>query len=865
MKIKRISIICLIVMIINIIPASAYEIPHAFWAMNEKYQQACTEQNYGNIIYYGQQITDLIEQTEDSAEKKEILISRYQNIGVAQEKLARFDDAAVTFQKLYDCAYRYEEFKDYTKGAKAKILQYKSTITMYTDKGTSPYYDAVNEKGNGVLFGLCMNGETRSQLKNESMVLTYQELGQSLMGYNRTLMRDANKEGFAVEFALNCPREGTDIRNVRKMESYLEEISNLFAEYPNVPVYLRFAAEFDVWENPAEPQDFREAFRYVSKYFKDRHDNVALVWSPNQVSSWDIDIDDYYPGDRYVDWVGMSLYAQRYFLGDKYQDKNSEIIFRTGINSDPVLAVKEIVEKYGSKKPIMISESGCGHKIVRTGEDSSEFALQRLKEYYSYLPMVYPQIKLMAYFDWHVNAATEKNDYRLSTNKAMQTEYLNLVKGSRFIQDKYTNDTGYCNRPIYNGISLDNIFELSCYAHLYGAKVENVSYFIDGEYVGMSTELPFTTIIDATKYAGKHKLKANAVFDNGEVLTTESNVIINNISKDITVEISNKEIRFDQDPIAYNSRTMVPMRKIFEELGAKVTWDPDTQTAIGKKGDRTVKITLGHKTMYVNNKEIALDTAPIALSGRVLVPVRAIAEGLGCDVDWDGKNSVVSITPKVARWSEWDEELPDDIDEDLYYIDEKTEYRLRTREKERFRTSDRISAWYVDEEVSYGNWSNWTQSYISSSSSRQVETRTRSTPMQYHYAHYCTGYYDDESIRYKTSRSKFSDKCSYHDLGWYDWELSPAPDGAGYILYNNDGSKYRCSNTCYRWYVVDTVGGEYTEYRSRPVYVTYIYERWGDWSRWSSWDDEDPYEYDYAYGDDSVEVEQRTMYRYKEK
>ena len=69
-----------------------------------------------------------------------------------------------------------------------------------------------------------------------------------------------------------------------------------------------------------------------------------MVWSPNQVSNWDIDIDDYYPGDEYVDWVGISLYAQKYFYGTNSED--GELFFRTGKNSDPVIAVKDIVEKY---------------------------------------------------------------------------------------------------------------------------------------------------------------------------------------------------------------------------------------------------------------------------------------------------------------------------------------------------------------------------------------------------------------------------------------------------------------------------------------------------------------------------------------
>lgn len=256
----------------------------------------------------------------------------------------------------------------------------------------------------------------------------------------------------------------------------------------------------------------------------------------------------------------------------------------------------------------------------------------------------------------------------------------------------------------------------------------------------MSNETPYTTMIDASNYSGKHRLKAIATFSNGKTLTTESNIQINSNNSDIKVEIDGDRVYFDQEPLLYNNRTMVPMRKIFEDLGAKVTWDEDTQTAIGRKGDRTVRVTIGQKTMYVNNTRIELDTPPFVLSGRTLVPARAIAEGLGCEVDWNDGYNLVSITPQVFRWSDLDEDL-------LTYV---------------------------------------------------------------------------------------------------------------------DGKKYRCSNTCYRWYLIETTGGNFTRYRSRPIHREYVYWEWGDWSRWSSWDDNDPYDY-YDWDDNSVDVDERLVYRYKEK
>ena len=642
---KIISALLISAMLMSCVTVFAYDYPNGFWAVNSKYVDALNANNHADIVKYGTQVVNLMKNAAEGSEKKNIMISRYNQLGHSYAALGDYANSAAAFNSLYTYASKYgSEFYDYAKAAKARALQYTPSVAMYTDNGPQVYYGAKNEKQNGVLFGICANGGTRSKLKNESMTLIYQELGKPFLAYNKNVLAEAENSGIAVEYALNCTNEGNDIRNIQNLTSSLQEISDVLKEYDTVPVYLRFAAEFDVWSVMATPDEFKSAFRYVSEYFKSRNKNVAMVWSLNQVSAWNVNADDYYPGDSYVDWVGISLYAQPYFLGDKNAKDENEVVFKSGRNSDPVIAIKEIVEKYGTKKPVMISESGCGHTLVQSGEDTSGFAVKRLKEYYSYLPMVYPQVKLIAYFDWFVDG--EKNDFRLSSNSTLQQEYLKLVKGDRFIHGSFSNDTDIRYRKVSDGTWLYGVFPVSCYAHKYNTDPVKVTYFIDGNYVGQSAEVPFTTYIDANKYSGTHTLKAVAAFSDGQTLSTQSKVNINGAKKDISVEISGKKVEFDSQPVSYNNRTLVPMRKIFEELGAEVGWDGATMTASATKGDKTVKLTIGSRLMYINSTEITLDTAPIVLSERTLVPVRAVAEGLDCDVNWNSGANTVEIEPK---------------------------------------------------------------------------------------------------------------------------------------------------------------------------------------------------------------------------
>lgn len=779
-----------IISIANIIPVYAYDYPDEFWDINKKYEAALNSNNNSDIIKYGNQIIELFKTQPSTSETNNVILTRYSAVGKAYADMGDYDSSAKIFKKIYNYALPLgAKYYDSVKTSKARYEQYTTQMDLYTDGGNFVYYGAKNEKKNGVLFGICSTSATREQLSNESMVLIYQELGYPLDSYNKKVMEQAEKNGLAVEFALNCPYEAKTIKNIDNLTSYLKEISEFLKKYSSVPVYLRFGAEFNIWEDLVDADSYKYAFRLVSDYFKSRNSNVAMVWSPNQTSNWYIDIDDFYPGDKYVDWVGMSSYASRYFKGEKNQKDSNEIVFKSGRNSNPVIMVKDIIDRYGGRKPIMISESGCGHTIIKSGEDASEFAMKRLKQYYSYLPMVYPQIKLIAYFDHYVISPNEKNDYRLTTNANLQKEYIKLTKGERFIQDGYDNDVSMSYQKVGDGTSLNNTFLVSCYAHKYDNDTQKVTYFIDDKYAGMSSEIPYSTHISAEGYSGSHKLKAVAKFADGSTETREYNVNIAGKS-DITVKISDKIVSFDQNPVIYRDRTMVPMRKIFEMLNADVSWDSSSKTATGIKGDRTVKISVGSTKMYVNNKAITLDVAPIVIAARTLVPVRAIAEGLGCDVDWDGISRLVSITPKNPKWSEWTTELPDSVNDDLYYIEEKQQSRERTREESYFKLpahyfGSRLPGNYVRTETAYGDWSDWYFDYIPPAFDREIETRTQQ----------------------------------------------------------------------------DSEGAIHTEYRYRQVNKEYVLSELSDWSEWSEWRD-NAYYVDLDY---KIEVEERFLYRYKEK
>ena len=115
-------------------------------------------------------------------------------------------------------------------------------------------------------------------------------------------------------------------------------------------------------------------------------------------------------------------------------------------------------------------------------------------------------------------------------------------------------------------------------------------------------------------------------------------------SNDITVTYDGENISFDVQPKIVDDRVMVPMRTIFETFGAKVKWDSDTQTITAKKKSKTIQMTIGSSDMTKNDETYSFDVSPIIEDGRTLVPIRAISDMLGLDVEWNEKNNTVTIT-----------------------------------------------------------------------------------------------------------------------------------------------------------------------------------------------------------------------------
>lgn len=117
----------------------------------------------------------------------------------------------------------------------------------------------------------------------------------------------------------------------------------------------------------------------------------------------------------------------------------------------------------------------------------------------------------------------------------------------------------------------------------------------------------------------------------------------------VNLMIGGQAVKAEVPPVIKSGRTLVPVRVIAEGLGAKVDWNEAARTAIITKGSQQLSLTLDSRTALVNGKQVKLDTPPFISKQRMLLPLRFVAESLGVTVGWDNSTRTViaNETPQI--------------------------------------------------------------------------------------------------------------------------------------------------------------------------------------------------------------------------
>ncbi len=117
----------------------------------------------------------------------------------------------------------------------------------------------------------------------------------------------------------------------------------------------------------------------------------------------------------------------------------------------------------------------------------------------------------------------------------------------------------------------------------------------------------------------------------------------------IQVYIDGKALTLDTLPILENGRTLVPMRAIFEALGAAVEWNQSSQSVTSTKGNITLSLQIGNTIAQKNGINVPLDVPAKLYNNRTVVPLRFVGEALGANVAWNGETRVVTISSSLQN------------------------------------------------------------------------------------------------------------------------------------------------------------------------------------------------------------------------
>lgn len=424
----------------------------------------------------------------------------YAGNGAQRDAAACYTEAA----KLYLSVNMPEDAKICTRKAEALTSTVQLFAASYDEayRG-SKYFRQLYEPENGIYLGATLKNSNP-----ENMVTYPQTVSKEMAGYliyadihdepyekYKDVFNAANQYGCIVQYALQ-PGSINDLLSVTEDD---ERYIRLAIELNNTGsmILLRFASEMNDPSNAWYTKNtgsYIKSFRAVANIFRKYAPNVAIVWSPNFYP--EETIANYYPGDEYVDYVGISAYCEH--------QPGSDGIDRQRFAS----LLDKIVSLYGHKKPIIISESGASYSDPNTGADITEFASRQIKDFYTYLPIKYPQVKA-AYIFETVDAKGTRQ-FQFYANDSYFNAYRSSILSNVSYLGKFTENSDTLI-PYYfeigNGVILPpaklNIYS---YVKTYDNETDYVAYHINGEHINKDLytgAIPYGMTIDFSPYAGQ--------------------------------------------------------------------------------------------------------------------------------------------------------------------------------------------------------------------------------------------------------------------------------------------------------------------------------------------------------------------------
>lgn len=427
----------------------------------------------------------------------------YQTIGTCYEELHMTEEAAACFMResaLWEQAGRHQMAIDAARRASFSHSEVQIFVSSDNRNYTSRKHFGVKyEPQNGILTGVTLKASDFGYISQFASLTGKEMAGGILYGYvsdfeiYRPVIEKARDAGKIIQFALQL-RGVSDLQSITENDTrYVAFAKNLAKT--NAMLLIRFACEMNDTENIWYTDDcnlYKEKYRYISDIFHKYAPNCAMVWSPNFYPSDTMEI--YYPGDAYVDYVGISAYSE-------HQPETDPL--KLGVDRSRFAEVLDTIAAiYGHKKPIIISESGASYRDIRTGLDITDFASRQLYDFYTYLPLKYPQVRA-AYLFETVDAGGRY--FRLANNEKYRLAYSQAISNPMYLSSALS-DTASLPFTIEagNNVSLPaQKVQLASFIKTLENDFSKVIYRINGSDIGTASSIPYAIEADLSAYSGQ--------------------------------------------------------------------------------------------------------------------------------------------------------------------------------------------------------------------------------------------------------------------------------------------------------------------------------------------------------------------------
>jgi len=509
--------------------ASAFTYPGAYWALHSAWDEAVAAKDPDQVISVAQQVYDLLTPLGLGQDVCANLWPKSQTASWACEIKGDIDGAITWAERQYTFAKWLTDnvgdpynYKDLLEGIEARLraLRAAQNVTVYAQSDNDPSGYSKGPR-TGTWYGVPADG-SRS---DGSAALVYINFGDSYSveywldyyQHNSALYQKA-ADGGVIELAWNFdPPDTSASQAVLTADSYISESLRAMSKV-NATILLRVGAEMNCWEN-SDPEVFKQAFRKVASAAR-AYPNIQMVFSPNDISNRNVTMEMYYPGDEYVDWIGMSTYHSSNYNGwygassydFDYSRFYDDAFYGVGIyDNDPLVTIQPFVDlAKAHNKPVMISECGSSWRGA-DNSDQTAYAVEQVNWIYSYVNMVYPQVKAVFYYD-NSQASSSGLVYRLDTSSAVNSAYENAIrKNGAYLTDAKGSATNW--EPLDRTTLSEGggILRLAAYASFPGRHATTVRYYVDNSLVYTSSEAPYYYDLDVAGLSGgDHTVRVDA-------------------------------------------------------------------------------------------------------------------------------------------------------------------------------------------------------------------------------------------------------------------------------------------------------------------------------------------------------------------